>query len=91
MYRGPPSEASYWEIEQTDEVNELPWAQEIETKINVFNEPIQQFLDVFVRGSGESTQPSKKSPEMAFKKSGTRGKEVVHEKHPTLVSRDVRV
>ena len=91
MYRGPPSEASYWEIEQTDEVNELPWAQEIETKINVFNEPIQEFLDVFVRGSGASTQPSKKSLKMVFKKSGTKGDEVVHEEHPTLVSRDVRV
>lgn len=66
----------YWQLLQTSEVEGLPWAQEIEGKVNVFNKPVHEFLDVFVPGRGPPKPPSKKVLNNAFKKTGAKGKKV---------------
>ncbi|EPS97261.1 hypothetical protein FOMPIDRAFT_1052478 [Fomitopsis schrenkii] len=68
----------------TSEVNRLPWTQEIEGKIILFNEPVEEFLDVFVPGPRPSKQLFEKNPMDAFKAvnlNGKRGEEL-----PRLIS-----
>lgn len=69
----------------TNEGHRLPWAKEIECKINVFNEPVQHFFKVFVPGSGPSKQLSTKIMKDALKKVDFRGRP--GDKYTALVSR----
>ncbi|EPS97259.1 hypothetical protein FOMPIDRAFT_1052476 [Fomitopsis schrenkii] len=58
----------YWRLLDTSELNRLPWAQRIEGKINLFDEPVErEFLDVFVPGPGPSKQLPQKDLMYTFK------------------------
>ncbi|EPS97677.1 hypothetical protein FOMPIDRAFT_37343, partial [Fomitopsis schrenkii] len=67
------------------DIQRLPWTEEIKDRISVFNESVDEFLDVFVPGPGPSKWPPKKSLKYGFKNGDTKGKEV--EKYPNMMRR----
>ncbi|EPS97687.1 hypothetical protein FOMPIDRAFT_1052244 [Fomitopsis schrenkii] len=78
-----PGGSPYWQLLETNEVNRLPWAKEIENKINLFNAPVEEFLDVFVPGPRPSKKLTKKSLMYAFKT--VRFEDKQGEECPTLI------
>lgn len=79
----------FWQTLNTNDVKRLSWAQEIEDTISVVDEPIQEFLSVFVPGLGPSEQPSNDVLKDKFKAVDTKGEEVAN--HPKLVRRFMHV
>ncbi|KAI0730072.1 hypothetical protein C8Q72DRAFT_911174 [Fomitopsis betulina] len=73
----------FWQTLNTNDVKRLSWAQEIEDTISVVDEPIQEFLSVFVPGLGPSEQPSNDVLKDKFKAVDTKGEEVAN--HPKLM------
>ena len=72
----------YWRFLQTSEVERLPWAQEIEGKVNVFNKPVEEFLNVFVPGRGPSDH--KKASRNAFERNNDRVDETLDLVRPRI-------
>ena len=68
---------------QTSELNRTSWAKEIEGKVSVFDKPVDEFLDVFVPGTGASRQVTAESIKGAFGDVPIASKEA--EKYPDLV------
>ncbi|EPS97245.1 hypothetical protein FOMPIDRAFT_87158 [Fomitopsis schrenkii] len=73
----------YWQTLNKYDIQRLPWTQEIQDKISVFSESVDDFLDVLVPRPGPSKWPSKKSLKNGFKKIDAKGKEV--EKYPNVM------
>ncbi|EPS97669.1 hypothetical protein FOMPIDRAFT_87207 [Fomitopsis schrenkii] len=78
-----PEGTHYWQTLNKYDIQRLPWTQEIKDRISVFNESVDDFLDVFVPGPGPSKWPPKKSFKDGFKNGDTKGKEV--EKYPNVM------
>lgn len=75
----------YSQTLQTSELNKMSWAKELEGKVNLYDKPLDEFLDVFVPGPGASRALHADRVKNAFKDVSLTGREA--EKYPDLVRR----